>query len=362
MNESDRPAETEQTFLYDAFISYRHVDRDRKWAEWLIDALERYRLPKALQDKGYPARLRKIFRDEDEVPASADLNDQIKQALIGSRFLIVVCSAFTPRSKWVEREIEMFNELGRGDQVLALLTEGEPGDSFPNAMLVRHREVIAADGSRQIDKEDKEPLAADVRPRSNTSLEQLKQIALLRLVAVIVGVKFDELRERERERERRRLFSRAAAAAMAVLLVGGAAAAYWQHTRPTTSHYRQVIWRWAVPEGLGPIDETTRSRREVHYAVVTRRLGILQAPKVVEVRQQRSRGALVGRHEEGEKGSARWVIIYGDSGTPDRIEVYDATNRLLRAEVFERASSRPNKLIVRSSAARPTSRKQRRKS
>jgi hypothetical protein len=27
--------------LYDAFISYRHVDRDRKWAEWLIDALER---------------------------------------------------------------------------------------------------------------------------------------------------------------------------------------------------------------------------------------------------------------------------------------------------------------------------------
>ena len=56
----------------------------------------------------------------------------------------------------VAREIEMFNELGRGDQVLALLTEGEPGDSFPNAMLVRRREVIAADGSRQIVTEDKE--------------------------------------------------------------------------------------------------------------------------------------------------------------------------------------------------------------
>jgi hypothetical protein len=123
----------DDSYLYDAFISYRHVDRDRKWAEWLIRALESYRVPKALQERGSPARLRKVFRDEDELPSSADLNDQIKRALVASRFLIVVCSAFTPRSKWVEREIQLFNELGRSDQILALLTEGEPGDSFPDA-------------------------------------------------------------------------------------------------------------------------------------------------------------------------------------------------------------------------------------
>ena len=93
------------SYLYDAFISYRHVDRDRKWAEWLIDALERYRAPRSLQQKGLPTRLRKVFRDEDEVPASSDLNDQILQALVASRFLIVVCSAFTPRSKWVQRRV-----------------------------------------------------------------------------------------------------------------------------------------------------------------------------------------------------------------------------------------------------------------
>src|SRR5262245_53740806 len=113
-------------YLYDAFISYRHIPRDRKWAEWLIAALESYRLPKALQERGLPPRLGKIFRDEDEVAASPDLNEHIKEALAASRFLIVVCSAFTPRSKWVAREIEIFNELGRSDQVLALLTEGEP--------------------------------------------------------------------------------------------------------------------------------------------------------------------------------------------------------------------------------------------
>src|SRR5262249_25909689 len=121
-------------FLYDAFISYRHVDRDRKWAEWLIDALERYRVPKALQQKGLPPRLGKVFRDEDEAAAAPDLNEHIKEALRASRFLIVVCSPYTPRSPWVQREIEMFNELGRADQVLALLTEGEPRDAFPTPM------------------------------------------------------------------------------------------------------------------------------------------------------------------------------------------------------------------------------------
>src|SRR5580692_6675563 len=176
----------DQPFLYDAFISYRHVERDRKWAEWLIASLECYRVPKGLQQRGLPPRLRKIFRDEDELPSSADLNDQIRQALVGSRFLIVVCSAFTPRSKWVEREIQMFNELGRGDQVLALLTEGEPADSFPEAMLVRRREVVDPDGSRRIVEEAKEPLAADVRPRPGVSSEKLKRFALLRLVSVVL--------------------------------------------------------------------------------------------------------------------------------------------------------------------------------
>jgi hypothetical protein len=85
------------SFPYDAFICYRHVDRDRKGAEWLIDGLERYRVPEALQQRGFPPRLRKIFRDDDEVPASGDLNDQIKKALLATRFLIVVCSAFIPR-------------------------------------------------------------------------------------------------------------------------------------------------------------------------------------------------------------------------------------------------------------------------
>jgi hypothetical protein len=67
---------------YSAFISYRHADNsqgDRRWAEWLHRRLERYLVPPDLIGppnlRGEPIRdsLYPIFRDEDELPANADL-------------------------------------------------------------------------------------------------------------------------------------------------------------------------------------------------------------------------------------------------------------------------------------------------
>jgi hypothetical protein len=335
MADDAAPAEqpVEQAFIYDAFISYRHVDRDRKWAEWLIAALEGYRVPKALQERGLPPRLRKIFRDEDELPSSADLNDQIKAALRASRFLIVVCSAFTPRSKWVEREIEMFNELGRGDQVLALLTEGEPADSFPDAMLYRRREVVDPDGSKRIVKEDKEPLAADVRPRPGVSSEASKRFALLRLVAVILGVKFDDLRQREQERGRKRQRTWAAIAAALVLLIGGSGGFYWDMMRPKTSYYRDLVWRWGLPEGAHEIDAQTRALLGGDsYSVVSQR------GKVIEARRDD-----YGRY--GAAGQARWVVHYGDDGNAQKVEVFDAHGRLIEDDVLRREASGKNMIV-----------------
>lgn len=243
-------SEPGQSFLYDAFISYRHVEKDRKWAEWLISALEGYRVPKSLQAKGYPARLKKVFRDEDEMPASGDLNDQIKQALRDSRFLIVVCSPYTPRSKWVAREIEIFKQLGRGERVLALLTEGEPHNSFPSAVLERTRIIEKPDGTTEIVKENTEPLAADVRPRKGVKDRVLKEQALLRLVACILGVSYDTLRQRERERARLSWRRNAAIAATALIMLAGASLGYWEYTQPMVAHYREMVWRWGLPEGL----------------------------------------------------------------------------------------------------------------
>jgi hypothetical protein len=84
---------------YVAFISYRHTDPDRYWAKWLHSRLETYRVPKTLRHSGLPARPGRVFRDEEELSASADLSERIDEALTDARFLIVVCSK---RAKAVE--------------------------------------------------------------------------------------------------------------------------------------------------------------------------------------------------------------------------------------------------------------------
>ncbi|MFL6198053.1 MAG: toll/interleukin-1 receptor domain-containing protein [Thermoanaerobaculia bacterium] len=138
-----------------AFVSYRHTHSDRQWARWLHSRLETYRVPARLVASGAPRRIGRVFRDEEELPASADLSQRIDEALSQARFLIVVCSPRTPASRWVDEEVKRFQALGRADRVLALLIEGEPAQSFPAAL------------------RDREPLAADVRPEESHSRRNL---------------------------------------------------------------------------------------------------------------------------------------------------------------------------------------------
>ena len=175
------------TTHFRAFISYRHTPDDRRWAKWLHTAIETYTVPRNLVAKGVSRRLGKVFRDEEELAASASLSDRITEALEAAEFLIVVCSPETPGSRWVNEEIKRFQALGRSDRVLALLVAGEPETAFPPAL------------------QDIEPLAADVRATMETSHRQAKKTALLKLNAAILGVDFDELRRRDDERARKRL-------------------------------------------------------------------------------------------------------------------------------------------------------------
>ncbi|MCL4217482.1 MAG: hypothetical protein KJ052_10835, partial [Candidatus Hydrogenedentes bacterium] len=72
--------ESQDNYLYHAFISYRHVEPDRAWAQWLHGAIETYPVPKAFREKGTPARLKPVFRDEEELPVSSDLSREIDTA------------------------------------------------------------------------------------------------------------------------------------------------------------------------------------------------------------------------------------------------------------------------------------------
>jgi WD40 repeat protein len=210
---------------YRAFISYSH--RDKAWGDWLHHALETYRVPKSLvgrpsRDGAIPARLYPIFRDREELPVSADLGHNIAEALAASQYLIVVCSPNAASSRWVNEEILTFKRLGRADRVLALIVDGEPNaadgkpgvpaeaECFPEGLRYRVGEDGALSDLRT------EPIAADARDDKDG-----RQNAKLKLIAGLLGVNFDDLRQRENERRVRRLRRLVAATTAVIALFAG---------------------------------------------------------------------------------------------------------------------------------------------
>lgn len=210
------------TERFSAFISYSHADTPV--AKWLHKALESYRLPRALVGQAspfgpVPARLPPVFRDRDELPASADLGGELRAALAAARFQIVLCSPRSAKSIWVNEEILAFKRAHGEARVLPLIIDGEPytGDDrecFPPAL----RFKLAADGS--LSDVPAEPIAADLREGKDG-----KRLALLKLIAGITGLKLDQLAQRDAARRQRQLLA-ITAGSLSIALVTIALAIY----------------------------------------------------------------------------------------------------------------------------------------
>lgn len=164
---------------YWCFISYRHADNKqpgRQWATWLHQALENYEVPTDLvgtpNQRGdvIPERIFPVFRDEEELPADADLSQPIERALQHSMTLLVLCSPRAVKSEYVAKEILGFKKLGKHDRILAAMIDGEPnatddpekggaeGECFP----VPLRYKLDPQGE-ELGPEHTEPVAADFR-------------------------------------------------------------------------------------------------------------------------------------------------------------------------------------------------------
>jgi len=194
----------QSSYMYDAFISYRHTYPDILIAEKLHKLLETYKTPHHLVQQGKRRGLSRVFRDKEELPTSSDLNSDIDRALQQSRFLIVICSPRTPKSKWVKSEINRFKELHGNDKILAILIEGEPDQAFPKEIFGVDQTIGEKNGSQYEINKVTEPLAADVRAVNNRkSLKKLKN-EKLRILAPLLDCSYDALRQRHRERKIRR--------------------------------------------------------------------------------------------------------------------------------------------------------------
>ena len=193
---------------YDAFISYRHTPLDMEFAKKVHAGLETFRVPKAVRQKTGKNKIRRVFRDQEELPIGSDLNDNISAALKGSEYLIVICSPETPGSYWVAKEIETFIAMHDRRHVLAVLVDGEPADSFPP-------QLLTDENGNPV-----EPLAADVRGATPGERNKRFKTELLRLAAPILGCNYDDLRQRHRERILKRNVTIAAVIAGVIAALG----------------------------------------------------------------------------------------------------------------------------------------------
>lgn len=179
----------QRQYKYDAFISYRHGGVDEFVAKELHKLLEGYKLPAGVKSPTGKKKITKIFKDTEELPLASNLSDPIVEAIKDSEYLIVVCSPRLKESEWCKTEIKTFLEHHRRENVFCVIAEGEPKEVFPFALTMRE------DGTPV------EPLAADFRGEDNKVIRNKMKSELLRLIAPMFELGYDDIRRREREQK-----------------------------------------------------------------------------------------------------------------------------------------------------------------
>ncbi|MCD8082428.1 MAG: TIR domain-containing protein [Clostridiales bacterium] len=189
---------------YDAFVCYKHGPIDSEVARVLRKRLEHFRAPKSMGTGTGSRSFRHVFVDEGELSSCADFGEQIRTVLKNSEWLIVICSPDTPRSSWVRLEIDTFLEYHDRSRILAVLTGGEPAESFPPQL----------QGQKGTDM----VLAADARGKNRREvLSRLKRDALLRIAAPMLSTTYSALKRHHRILA----FRQIAAASVSVIVISG---------------------------------------------------------------------------------------------------------------------------------------------
>jgi tetratricopeptide (TPR) repeat protein len=329
-------------FRYRAFISYSH--QDAAWAAWLHRALESYVIPARLVGQAtamgvVPRRLVPVFRDRDELASAGDLGRTVNAALAQSECLLVICSPQAATSRWVNEEVLSFKRLGRDERIFCLIVAGEPAECFVPSL--RHR--LGSDGA--LGGDTIEPVAADVRHGSDGKLN-----ALIKLVAGVLDVGFDDLKQRELHRRTHRAMVVAFLALGVMTVTTGLAVSAFisRHAAMVASHVaerRQKEAEDLVSFMLGDLNDKLAqvSRLDIMEAVDNQAMKYFQAQPIEEVTdralaQRASALEKIGsvRLDQGQLGAAmtsyqaaRAVATRLADATPTNIE-----RQLTLAEVW----------------------------
>lgn len=236
---------TKKKYKYDAFISYRHVEPDLTIAEILHDMIEKFNIPKHLRTVSNDGSLIddkhvfRVFRDREEL-STKDLSTMIEEAIANSENLIVICSKRTSLSPWCRKEVQLFKKIHRANNIIPILIEGEPDESFIDEL--KNLKATFINSENVEEEKNIELLAADIRPDevkspsfkgyeilqnskdprlnelTKKSLDILKKSEIYRIVASMLNVNYGDLKLRHQERYLKRIIYTSIAASIAMLI------------------------------------------------------------------------------------------------------------------------------------------------
>ena len=162
---ADAGTADDKRYEYFAFISYKH--EDMRWAKWLQQQIETYRLPAIIRKQAphLPKQIRPVFRDQTDI-STGPLLENLRQELRDSRFLIVLCSPAAAKSEWVNREVQHFIDMGRAERIIPFVVAGAPNAANPEeecfpAILRGAERGCSASASRNLAR--KRPLSRSSR-------------------------------------------------------------------------------------------------------------------------------------------------------------------------------------------------------
>ncbi len=333
---SSSNAATEDTnYRYYAFISYSR--KDQEWGEWIQKKIENYRLPTALRhEKSHgeevPKFVRPIFRDTTDMTPQGGLSLTLKQELMQSKFLIVICSPSSaqPNSQgkhWVNMEIEEFQKMGRGHRIIPVIVEGDPESDDP---------AVQCYPPALSSLEDK-PLGISVHENANSSsvmrsflrrigLDGTANNALLKVLAVLLGIKYDNLKRRHHIRARNRALLNAATVCFCMAL------GFWYYDanyREKIYYYTDYVEKYGVPEGIFPINEAIASKRKRFYRFT------YVGRKLKELAALNSFGHLQDHDAYWKERPSKAVFIdYDSSERPKSVQYFNENNEEIRFFVW----------------------------
>ena len=182
-----------------AFISYNH--KDVKWAKWLQNKLESYKLPSDIHNEFEDSRyLRPIFRDKTDLNTGV-LANEIRKELEESKYLVVICSPNSAKSAWVSDEVKAFIEMDRLNFIIPFIVSGTPHNYKDRDCEPPYEDECFPLFLRQYTKQHPELELLGI-----STDEVGKEKAFIRVVSRMLGVSFDVLWKRhERQKRNRRI-------------------------------------------------------------------------------------------------------------------------------------------------------------